>query len=78
MARQAEELVRRQYKPAVKVAVKETLPSNLKKIEDNLASNFNTRVRLKHGKKGSGSILFEYYSVEELNALLDKFNIKVS
>lgn len=76
--RQAEELVRRQYKPAVKVAVKETLPSHLKKIEDNLASSFNTRVRLKHGKKGNGSILFEYYSVEELNALLDKLNIKVS
>lgn len=76
--RQTEELVRRQYKPAVKVAVKPALPSNLKKIEDNLASNFNTRVRLKHGKKGNGSILFEYYSVEELNALLDKLNIKVS
>ncbi len=76
--RQTEELVRRQYKPAVKVAVKETLPSNLKKIEDNLASNFNTRVRLKHGNKGKGSILFEYYSVDELNALLDKLNIKVS
>ncbi len=76
--RQTEEMVRRQYKSAVKVAVKPALPSNLKKIEDNLASNFNTRVRMKHGKKGNGSILFEYYSVEELNALLDKLNINVS
>ena len=76
--RQTEELVRRLYTSAVKVAVKQTLPANFKKIEDNLASNFNTRVKLKHGKKGSGSILFEYYSVEELNALLDKFNINVS
>ena len=33
---------------------------------------------MKHSKKGNGSILFEYYSVEELNALLDKLNIKVS
>jgi len=76
--RQTEELVRKLYIPAVKVAVKPTLPSNFKKIEDNLASSFNTRVKLKQGKKGSGSILFEYYSVEELNALLDKFNINVS
>jgi ParB family chromosome partitioning protein len=76
--RQAEELVRKQYTPAVKIAVKPALPSNLKKIEDNLASAFNTRVKLKHGKKGKGSILFEYYSVEELNALLDKLNINVS
>ncbi|MBL7703405.1 MAG: ParB/RepB/Spo0J family partition protein [Ferruginibacter sp.] len=76
--RQTEELVRKQYTPAVKVGVKASLPANFKKIEDNLASSFNTRVKMKHGKKGNGSILFEYYSVEELNALLDKFNIKVS
>jgi len=77
--RQTEELVRKLYtSPAVKVAVKPSLPANFKKIEDNLASSFNTRVKMKHGKKGNGSILFEYYSVEELNALLDKLNIKVS
>ncbi|HQW85226.1 MAG TPA: ParB/RepB/Spo0J family partition protein, partial [Ferruginibacter sp.] len=76
--RQTEELVRKQYIPSVKVAVKPSLPANFKRIEDNLASNFNTRVKMKHGKKGNGSILFEYYSVEELNALLQKFNINVS
>ncbi|MGB4845290.1 MAG: ParB/RepB/Spo0J family partition protein [Ferruginibacter sp.] len=76
--RQTEALVRNLYTTPVKVAVKPTLPANFKKIEDNLASSFNTRVKMKHGKKGNGTILFEYYSVEELNALLDKFNINVS
>lgn len=76
--RQTEELVRKIYTSPVKIAVKQTLPPDLKRIEDNLASQFNTRVKLKHSRKGSGSILFEYYSVEELNALLDKLNIKVS
>ncbi len=76
--RQTEELVRKMYTAAVKVAVKPALPPNLKKIEDNLASNFNTRVKMKHSKKGIGSILFEYYSIEELNALLDKLNINVT
>ena len=79
--RQTEELVRKIYSnkgQAVKVAVKPNLPPAFKKIEDNLASNFNTRVKLQHSKKGNGSILFEYYSLEELNALLDKLNIKVS
>ncbi len=76
--RQTEELVRKLYSTAVKVAVKPVLTADLKKIEDNLASNYNTRVRMKHSKKGKGSILFEYYSIEELNELLDKFNIKVS
>lgn len=76
--RQTEELVRKLYTAAVKVAVKPTLPHAFKKIEDNLASAFNTRVKLTHNKKGNGSIHFEYYSLEELNALLDKLNIKVS
>lgn len=77
--RQTEDLVRKIYtaqKP--KVAAKPTLPAAFKKIEDTLASNFNTKVRLNHQSKGNGSIQFEYYSLEELNALLDKLNIKVS
>ena len=79
--RQTEELVRKIYSnkgQAVKIAVKPSLSPALKKIEDNLASNFNTRVKLQYSKKGNGSILFEYYSLEELNALLDKLNIKVN
>lgn len=76
--RQTEALVRKLYAGAVKVAVKAPIPANIKKIEDNLASSFNTRVKMKYSGKGKGSILFEYYSVEELNALLDKFNIKVT
>jgi len=77
--RQTEDLVRKIYtQGAVKVAVKPTLAPAFKKIEDNLASSFNTKVKMNHSKKGNGSILFEYYSLEELNALLDKLNVKVS
>ncbi|MEI7735890.1 MAG: ParB/RepB/Spo0J family partition protein [Ferruginibacter sp.] len=77
--RQTEELVRKIYTPHnVKVAVKTDLPPAYKKIEDNLASSFSTKVKLTHNKKGFGSILFEYYSLEELNGLLEKLNIKVS
>ena len=77
--RQTEDLVRKLYTPVdVKTTVKPTLSSAFKKIEDNLASEFNTRVKLNHSKKGNGSILFEYYSLEELNNLLEKLNVKVS
>ena len=78
--RQTEELVRRIYIPTnpVKVAVKPSITPALKKIEDNLASQFNTRIKIHQNKKGKGSIIFEYYSREELNALLHKLNIKVS
>jgi ParB family chromosome partitioning protein len=78
--RQTEDLVRKMYtgQDAVKTSVKIPLPPAYKKIEDNLASQFSTKVKLSHSKKGSGSILFEYYSLDELNGLLDKLNIKVS
>ncbi|MBP6430509.1 MAG: ParB/RepB/Spo0J family partition protein [Ferruginibacter sp.] len=78
--RQTEDLVRKLYTSTstVKSAVKSSLPPTFKKIEDNLASNYGTKVKMTHTKKGNGSILFEYYSLEELNALLSKLNIKVS
>ena len=77
--RQTEDLVRKIYTGgAVKTTVKPVLPTAYKKIEDNLASQFSTKVKLTHNKKGNGNILFEYYSLEELNGLLEKLNIKVS
>jgi ParB family chromosome partitioning protein len=78
--RQTEELVRKLYKghTPVKDSVKPTLPEAFKKIEDNLASHFSTRVKLNHSKKGSGSISIEYYSLQELNKLLDQFGVPVN
>jgi ParB family transcriptional regulator, chromosome partitioning protein len=78
--RQTEDLVRKMYtgnKP-VKNEIKAPLPPAFKKIEDNLASHYSTKVKLLHNKKGQGAITFEYYSLEELNGLLDKLNINVS
>ena len=78
--RQTEELVRKLYKgePTVKNASKSQLPPAYKKIEDNLASHFGTRVKMQHNKKGHGSITLEYYSLEELNKLLDHFGVSGS
>jgi ParB family chromosome partitioning protein len=77
--RQTEDLVRKMYTPgAVKTSVKPSLPDAFKKIEDNLASQFSTKVKLNHNKKGYGNIVFEYYSLEELNGLLEKLKINVS
>ncbi len=78
--RQTEDLVRNMYTggSVVKESVKPSLPPAFKKIEDNLASHYNTKVKLVHNKKGYGAVTFEYYSLEELNGLLDKLDIKVS
>ncbi len=77
--RQTEDLVRKMYSTGnVKTTLKTELSPAFKKIEDNLASQFSTRVKLTHNKKGYGNILLEYYSLEELNGLLEKLKINVS
>lgn len=78
--RQTEELVRKLYKEntPVKNSVKPSMPEAFKRIEDNLASHFSTRVKLNHNKKGEGSISIEYYSLQELNKLLDQLGVSVN
>ena len=79
--RATEELVRKVYRnddEPVKSVVKSTLPPAYKRIEDNLASHFSTKVRLAHSKKGSGSISIDYYSLQELNKILEQMNVSAS
>ncbi|MFT3945732.1 MAG: ParB/RepB/Spo0J family partition protein [Agriterribacter sp.] len=74
--RQTEDLVRNLYKNVpVKKSVKASLAAPFKKIEDNLASHYGTRVKMQHNKKGHGSITIEYFSVQELNAILEKMQV---
>lgn len=77
--RQAENLVRTIYneKKAPAKVEKTTLPPIFRKIEDTICSHFGTKAKLVHQKKGHGQIVLEYYSVEELNALLEKMKITV-
>ncbi|MBO9594836.1 MAG: ParB/RepB/Spo0J family partition protein [Niabella sp.] len=78
--RQTEVLVRNLYKQAgaaKKPVGRSGLSSSFQRIEDKLASQFDTRVKLKHSTNGSGQITFDYYSVEELNKLLHNFNVSV-
>ena len=76
--RQTENLVRNMYKETEEVPiVQSSLPPAFKKIEDKLASHFSTRVVLRHHKNGSGQISLDYYSLEELNKLLDQMDVSI-
>lgn len=70
--RQTEALVRNLYRQggAVKKSSKSQLPAAFQRIEDKLASHFSTRVKLRHSRNGSGQIIIDYYSQEELNKVL--------
>ena len=79
--RQTEELVRKMYKnepKTVKPSSKSSLPPAYKRIEDNLATHFATKVNLAHNKNGFGSISIEYYSLQELNKILEQMNVSAS
>jgi ParB family chromosome partitioning protein len=77
--RQTEELVRRLYKSqggqARQEERKTILAPAFKKIEDNLSSHFSSRVKLSHSKKGHGSIMIEYYSIHDLNKILEQIGV---
>ena len=75
--RQTETLVRNLYKEAEPKKEEESLPPAYKKIEDRLGSHFSTRVKMKLGKSGAGQITIEYYSMQELNKLLDQMNVTI-
>jgi ParB family chromosome partitioning protein len=77
--RQTEELVRKLYKQGggVKKSAKSAMPPGFQKIEDKLASHFSTRVKLRHGRNGSGQINIEYYSIDELNNILRHMDISM-
>lgn len=81
--RQTEDLVRNLYpggkspKGGKPKKAQEGLSPVMKKIEDTICSHFGTRARLIQEKKGHGKIVLEYYSVEELNGLLEKMKITV-
>ncbi|MEP6683573.1 MAG: ParB/RepB/Spo0J family partition protein [Parafilimonas sp.] len=77
--RQTEELVRKLYRnpaPAVKSSTKTNLNAAYKRIEDNLASYFSTKVMLTHNSNGKGNITIEYYSQDELNKILELMHVQ--
>ena len=75
--RQTENLVRNLYKEKEEKKPAEALPAAFKKVEDKLSSHFGTKVKLRHSKDGSGAITFEYYSLEEMNKLLDQMSVTI-
>jgi ParB family chromosome partitioning protein len=76
--RQTEDLVKQLYKPSKgKADAKQKPAGQFNKIQDQLTSFFGTKVKLEHQKTGRGKISLEYYSLEELNGLLEKMNVNI-
>ena len=76
--RQVEQMVKEMSQDkqlATKPATLARLPIAYKKIEDNMASLFSTRVTLGRKKSGKGSITIEFYNDEDLERIMEKMNL---
>lgn len=73
--RQVESLVRVYRKPEKQPPrPKSKLPLAYQKLQDQLASNYSTKVTVKHSNSGKGEIVFHYYSDDDLNRLLEQLD----
>jgi ParB family chromosome partitioning protein len=60
---------------ATKEGGKGKLPPAYKRIEDNMASHFSTRVKLDRKKSGRGQIVIEFYNDSDLERIMEKINL---
>ena len=51
------------------------LPPAYKRIEDNMASHFATKVHLDRKKNGKGTIVIDFYNDEDLERIMDAMKI---
>ncbi len=51
------------------------LPPAYKRIQDNMASHFSTKVKLERSKNGRGSVSLEFYNDEDLERIMEKMGL---
>jgi ParB family chromosome partitioning protein len=66
-------MVREEQKPGIKKEGKQPEPISfqMQKIQDDLASKFSTRVKLKLSSQGKGSIEIPFLSEDDLGRILE-------
>lgn len=76
--RQVEQMVKDmsvEKAPAAAKPAGAKLPPAYKRIEDNMASHFATRVKLDRKKSGKGNITIEFYNDEDLERIMDMMKL---
>lgn len=69
--RQTEELVRNNGQPK-KIARPLPVDADTRRLEQNLGQSLGQPVKIKHNRKGSGKLIIDYSSLEELDGILSK------
>ena len=61
--------------PGAVSAKSSQLPPAYKRIEDNMASHFSTKVKLDRKKNGKGAIVIEFYNDTDLERIMEKMSL---
>lgn len=76
--RDTEELVRRYHEPKESTAGKRaSLPDAYQHIQDQLSKQLGSKVQLKLARGGKGNISINFHSDDDLNRLLDHFDVTI-
>ena len=54
---------------------KSQLPPAYKRIEDNMASHFSTKVKLDRKRNGKGTVTIEFYNDNDLERIMEMMNL---
>lgn len=78
--RQTEQLVKdlqqeKEKHPEKAAKADAKLPPAYKRLEDNMASHFSTRVKMDRKKNGKGSVTIEFYNDADLERIIEKMGI---
>lgn len=70
--RETEKLVNKLQEGPAPVQMEEPLvvDPNIRRLEEDLADKLGAQVLIKHGRKGKGSVVIRYHSVDELEGIL--------
>ena len=68
--RQTEALVRNWPVKQARVAAETPVDPNIRHLQDDLSQRLGASVKIQHGAKGNGKLIFSYNSVDELDGIL--------
>jgi ParB family chromosome partitioning protein len=68
--RETESLVRRLGKPSASKTSKSSLDPDTRRLQDNLSEKLGAKVSIAHTSKGSGKLVINYSSLDELDGIL--------
>ncbi len=70
--RETEALVRKLQNPVPGKTAGKAIDPNIRTLQEELSGRLGAAVRIKHGKKGKGTLEIQYSSVDELEGILSK------